>query len=214
MFLQELEELLISPPPPAAIRLHTGHKRKGTASAQHAVPSTSEENSPISIPNQNLKKLLYSIAVPSTREGNSPIPLPLDLVPPGILALQLLVKNNGTLPTNPTDYFNFVADTCWRANTLVLMVQLLEMYNRKQVKEGHKQTAGHSYWFSDNPEWLILAWVTAGVQISNNHIVQKKMLTTLWTKRLADVLVKETSRRTSYMQLCSTSANSAKLRLV
>ena len=148
LFLQELEELLISPPPPAASRLHNGHKRKGTESAQHAVPSTRKENSPISITNQN-------VAVPSTREGNSPIPVPLDSVPPGILALQLLVKKNGTQPTNPTDYFNFVADTCWRANTLVLMEQLLEMYNRKQVKEGHKQTAGHSYWFSDNPEWLI-----------------------------------------------------------
>ena len=53
--------------------------------------------------------------------------------------------------------------------------------NEKQVEEGHKSTAGHSYWFSDNPKWLILAWVTAGLQISNDHTVQKKMLMTLWT---------------------------------
>ena len=46
LFLQVLEERLIAPPPPAASRRHTGHRRKGTASA-----STSEENSPISIPN-------------------------------------------------------------------------------------------------------------------------------------------------------------------
>ena len=43
LFLQELKERLIAPPSPAASRRHTGHKRKGTASA-----STSEENSPIS----------------------------------------------------------------------------------------------------------------------------------------------------------------------
>ena len=115
LFLQELEERLIAPPPSAASRRHTGHTRKGTAnanspisvpSAQHAVPSTSEENSPISVPNPNRKKLRYRVAVPSTREGNS-----------GMLALQLRIKKDGTLPTNPTDYFNFVVDTCWRANT-------------------------------------------------------------------------------------------------
>ena len=43
-------------------------------------------------------------AVPSTREGNSPIQVPLDFVPPAMLVLQLQVKKDGTLPTNPTDY--------------------------------------------------------------------------------------------------------------
>ena len=71
LFLQELEELLISPPPPAAIRLHTGHKRKGTASAQHAVPSTSEENSPISIPSQNLKKIAIQCCSSKHKRGKS-----------------------------------------------------------------------------------------------------------------------------------------------
>ena len=101
-----------------------------------------------------------------------------------MLALQLL---DGTLPTNPTDYFNFVVDTCWRAYTPVLMKQLLEMYNKKQVEEGHKPTAGHTHWFSDNPKWLILVWVAAGVQISNDHIVQKK--------NVDDFMEKATSRR-------------------
>ena len=103
-------------------------------------------------------------------------------MPPAMQAMQLQVKKDGTLPTNPTDYFNF--DTCWRANTLVLTTQLSEMYNEKQVEEGlegHKSTADHSYWFSDNPKWLISAWVAAGLQISNDHTVQKKMLMTLWT---------------------------------
>ena len=51
---------------------------------------------------------------------------------PAMRALQLRVKKDGTLPTNPTD-------------------------NEKQVQEGHEPTAGHSYWFSDNPKWLISA---------------------------------------------------------
>ena len=62
------------------------------------------------------------------------------------------------------------------------------MYDQKQVDEGRTPTTGHTYWFSDNPEWLISAWVAAGVQISDDHGVQKKMLTALWTKRRADVL--------------------------
>ena len=78
-----------------------------------------------------------------------------------MLALQLRVKKNGNLPTNPTDFFNFVVDTCWRANTPVLMTQISEMYtaNEKQVEEAHEPTTGSSHWFSDNPEWLILALV-------------------------------------------------------
>ena len=55
-----------------------------------------------------------------TKGGNSPIPVQLDSVPPGMRALQLQFKKDGTLPRNPTDYFNFVVDTCWRANTPVL----------------------------------------------------------------------------------------------
>ena len=56
LFLQEIERNFIAPFPPAGGGRHTGHKRKGTASAnspisipsaQDAVPSTSEENSPI-----------------------------------------------------------------------------------------------------------------------------------------------------------------------
>ena len=86
LFLQELEGRLITPPPPppappppAASRRHTGHKRKGTASA----------NSPISVPSANMlfqaqvrkftnirtkskipnrKKIRYRAAIPSTRE--------------------------------------------------------------------------------------------------------------------------------------------------
>ena len=55
LFLQEIERNFIAPFPPAGGGRHTGHKRKGTASAnspisvssaQDAVPSTSEENSP------------------------------------------------------------------------------------------------------------------------------------------------------------------------
>ena len=64
-------------------------------------------------------------------------------------------KKDGTLPPNPMEYFKFVVDICWRANTLVLTMQLLEMYNKKKVKDCHKPTAGHSYWFSYNPKWLI-----------------------------------------------------------
>ena len=41
-----------------------------------------------------------------------------------MLALRLQVKKDGTLPINQTDYFNFVLDTWWRANTLVLTMQL------------------------------------------------------------------------------------------
>ena len=74
-----------------------------------------------------------------------------------------------------------------RANTPVLKEQLSEMYDKKQVEEGHIPTAGHSNWFSDHPEWLISAWVATGVQISDDHVVKKKMLTTLWTKKRADV---------------------------
>ena len=57
LFLQEIERNFIAPFPPAGGGRHTGHKRKGTASAnspisvpsaQQAVPSKSEENSPIS----------------------------------------------------------------------------------------------------------------------------------------------------------------------
>ena len=100
-------------------------------------------------------------------------------------------QKDGTLPTNPTEYFNlnFVVDTCWRANTPVLTTQLSEMYNEKQVEEGQEPTAGHSYWFSDHPKWLISAWVAAGLQIRNDHVVQKKMLTTFWTKTQEDVLL-------------------------
>ena len=45
-------------------------------------------------------------AVPSTREGNSSIQVQLDFAPPAMLALQLQVnlKKDGNLPTNPTDY--------------------------------------------------------------------------------------------------------------
>ena len=92
------------------------------------------------------------------------------------------------MPTNPTDYFNFVVDTCWRANAPVLTKQLSEIYAQKLVDEGRPPTTGHIYWFSEHPEWLIAAWVAAGVQISDDHVVQKKMLTTLWTKKRADVL--------------------------
>ena len=97
---------------------------------------------------------MLQFQLPSTREGNSPIQVPLDSLP-AMLALQLQVQKDGTLPTNPTNYFNSVVDKCWRANAPVLTTQLLEMYNEKQVEEGHKQAAGHSYWFSDNPQWLI-----------------------------------------------------------
>ena len=69
LFLQEIEEHLIAPLLPAASRRHTGHKRKGTASSQHAVPSTREKNSPISIPSAQH-------VVPSTKEENSPISVP------------------------------------------------------------------------------------------------------------------------------------------
>ena len=41
LFLQELEERLIAPPPPAASRRHTGHKRKGTASANSPITNIS-----------------------------------------------------------------------------------------------------------------------------------------------------------------------------
>ena len=117
--------------------------------------------------NQIEKFMQYSVAVPSTREENSPIPDPillpvrLDSMQLAMLALQLRVKKNGNLPTNPTDFFNFVVDTCWRANTPVLMTQISEMYtaNEKQVEEAHEPTTGSSHWFSDNPEWLILALV-------------------------------------------------------
>ena len=68
-------------------------------------------------------------------------------------------------------------------------MQLSEMFNEKQVKDGHKLTAGHSYWFCNNPKWLILAWVAAGVKISGDHTVQKKMLETFWTTRQQDVLL-------------------------
>ena len=54
-------------------------------------------------------------------------------------------KTKWTLPTNPTEYFNVVVDTCWRANALVLTTQLSEMYNEKRVDDGHEPTAGHSY---------------------------------------------------------------------
>ena len=54
------------PPPPAASRRHTGHKRKGTASAHLAVPSKREENSQISVPSAQH-------VVPRTSEENSPI---------------------------------------------------------------------------------------------------------------------------------------------
>ena len=77
--------------------------------------------------------MLYFGAVSSTREGNSPIPVPFDSVLPAMRALQLQVKNDGTLPTNPTDYFNFVVDTCWRASAPVLTTQLSELYKEKQV---------------------------------------------------------------------------------
>ena len=130
----------------------------------------------------------YRVAIPSTREGSSPTPVPLDSVPSGMRALQLRVKNEGHVPTNPTDYFNFVVDTCWRANAPVLTKQLSEIYAQKLVDEGRPPTTGHIYWFSEHPEWLIAAWVAAGVQISDDHVVQKKMLTTLWTKKRADVL--------------------------
>ena len=98
LFLQELEGRLIAPPPPppAPPPLAASgrrNKRKGTASAnspisvpsaQHAVPSTSEENSPIFHTKSKSKKLRYRVAVLSTREGNPPIPVPLDSVPPGM----------------------------------------------------------------------------------------------------------------------------------
>ena len=95
LFLQELEGPLIAPPPPppappqpGASRRHTGHKRKGTASA----------NPPISIP--SAQHMLFQAQVrkihqypnqiqieknailhfsSSTRGGNSPIPLHLSL---------------------------------------------------------------------------------------------------------------------------------------
>ena len=35
--------------------------------------------------------------------------------------------------------------------------------------------------FSDNPDWLISAWVAAGVQVSDDHIILKKRFTTFWT---------------------------------
>ena len=60
----------------------------------------------------------------STREGNAPIPVPLDPVQPAMRALQLRVKKDGTLPTNPTYYFKFAVDTCWRANAQVSTTQL------------------------------------------------------------------------------------------
>ena len=56
--------------------------------------------------------------------------------------------------------------TCWRANSLVLTTQLLELYNEKQVEEGHELTTGHSHWVSDNPKQLILAWVGSDGQSS------------------------------------------------
>ena len=43
----------------------------------------------------------------------------------------LQIKRDGTLPTDPTEYFNFVVDRYWRANTPVLTTQLSEMYNKK-----------------------------------------------------------------------------------
>ena len=120
-FLQEIEGRLIAPLPPVANRRHnrrhTGNKRKGKASAQHAVLSTKEENSPISIPNRE-KNVIQRCS--SKHEGNSSIPVLMYSVPPGMRALQLRVKKDGTLPTNPTDYFNIIVDTCWRANTRVL----------------------------------------------------------------------------------------------
>ena len=64
------------------------------------------------------------------------------------------------------------------------------MYNQKQVEEGHTLTDGHSNWFSDNPKWLISAWVAAEVQICDGHVVQKKMLTTLWTKKPAESIMR------------------------
>ena len=74
----------------------------------------------------NRKKLRYRDAVPRTREGNSPIPVPSDSVPPAsaMRGLHLRVKKDGTLPTNPTDYFNFVVDTCWKASAPVLTMQI------------------------------------------------------------------------------------------
>ena len=92
-----------------------------------------------------------------------------------MLALHLLVKKNGTLPSSQClEIQQDISILQLRANAQVLTTQLSEMYNEKRVEEGHKPTAGHSYLFSNNPKWLILVWVAAGVQISDDHTVQKK----------------------------------------
>ena len=104
---------LIAPLPPTASRRHTGQKRKGTDSAQRSA-FLAILLILISRCLQIEKKMRYRVAVPRTREENSPIPVPLDSKPPAMRALQLRVKKDGTLPTNPTDHFNFVVDTCWR----------------------------------------------------------------------------------------------------
>ena len=121
LFLQEIEASFIAPLPPAGGGRHTGQKRKQTsnlADPDVQVPANrkkcgSKHNRGkfTNIHTKSRQKMQYSVAVPSTREGNSPIPVPLDSVPPGLRALQLQVKKNGTLPTNPTDYFNFAVDT-------------------------------------------------------------------------------------------------------
>ena len=108
LFLQEIEERLIVPLPPAASERHTGQKRKGTGSV--VIPSNLADPD-FQVP-ANTKKSQYSVAVPRTRNRNSPILVPLDSMQPAVRALQLRVEKDGTLPTNPTEYFNFVVDTC------------------------------------------------------------------------------------------------------
>ena len=102
---------------------HSGQRRKGKGSAHLRDPSN-VAGPDFQVPaNQLLKQLQYCVAVPRIREGNSSISIPLDSVPPAVLALHLPTKKNGTLPANPTEYFN----TCLRANTLVLKTQRSEM---------------------------------------------------------------------------------------
>ena len=142
--LQEIEERLIAPPPPAARRRHTRHKRKGTASAQHAVPSTREENSPISLPNREKRcDTALQFQAQERKIHHYRRTIGLDAAWHASLATTSHKKLNSAYKSNR--YFNFVVDTFWRADAPVLTKQLLEMYSEKQVEEGHKPTCGHSH---------------------------------------------------------------------
>ena len=180
MFLQEIEERLMAPPPPAASRRHNGQKRKGTASAQSAILAIlliqisrclQIENCYTALQFHKQEREIHQYLYHCT-----PCRLPCEPCTFESKKMELCCLVSAYKSNRLFQFCNSVViDTCWRANPPVLTTQLLEMCDEKQVEEGHKPTAGHSYWFSDNPEWLILAWVAAGVEIRDNHTVHKKL---------------------------------------